>query len=301
MISGRLRRSIYPHNRKRKKLWGEVGGFPLRPDGTVWSSPVKTQSGKQHGQLSQKIVGYNLGHMANPVPQEPNHRWSITESVGAAGPFHEKRPTEDTGPQVWIHRPVVPTLVLGSSQPSGVVNDEEANRRGVDVCRRRSGGGLVYIAPDTDCWIDLIIPSTSKLFDVDIAKAFHWVGAHWAKTLQTYSAPFRPLEIVMATENQQSGASDLLCFAGIGHGELMVDGRKVVGLSQRRSRSWARIQSIVIGRWNPAALEPLIRTEALGNAGLRGLDSVSAGLPDDLPPPDPSALARLFTASLPEC
>jgi lipoate---protein ligase len=36
--------------------------------------------------------------------------------------------------------------------------------------------------------------------------------------------------------------SELVCFAGIGPGEVMLDGRKLVGLSQRRTRDGVRIQ-----------------------------------------------------------
>ena len=36
--------------------------------------------------------------------------------------------------------------------------------------------------------------------------------------------------------------SDLVCFAGLGPGEVLLDGRKLVGLSQRRTRNGVRIQ-----------------------------------------------------------
>jgi lipoate-protein ligase A len=36
--------------------------------------------------------------------------------------------------------------------------------------------------------------------------------------------------------------SELVCFAGLGPGELSLDGRKLVGLSQRRTRNGIRIQ-----------------------------------------------------------
>lgn len=36
-----------------------------------------------------------------------------------------------------------------------------------------------------------------------------------------------------------------MCFAGVGAGEVLLDGRKVVGISQRRARDGARFQCVV--------------------------------------------------------
>jgi hypothetical protein len=47
--------------------------------------------------------------------------------------------------------------------------------------------------------------------------------------------------------------SDRVCFAGIGPGEVLdAAGRKVVGISQRRTRGSARFQCAALGRWDPA-------------------------------------------------
>lgn len=252
-----------------------------------------------------------MGHHCDSASQ-----WSIVESHGRAEPFHGKRPTDQTEPQVWIHRVVKPTIVLGSSQAEDVVNRQLAQEQDLEVCKRRSGGGLVYVDPDTDCWIDLIIPTSSRLFETDIARAFHWVGTHWSRTLASFyaddsansfdpgdtrtCAPDSEPKITMATTSQQTPMSKLLCFAGLGHGELTIDGSKVVGLSQRRSRHWVRIQSLLLGRWNSQALEPLVNPRYLAEAGIVDLAAIPAGLPPDLPVPDPKALAKLFTANLPD-
>ena len=48
--------------------------------------------------------------------------------------------------------------------------------------------------------------------------------------------------------------SDLVCFAGIGPGEVLdADDRKWVGVSQRRTRDWIRLQAMVHRRWDAAA------------------------------------------------
>jgi hypothetical protein len=45
-----------------------------------------------------------------------------------------------------------------------------------------------------------------------------------------------------------------VCFAGLGPGEVVLKGRKVVGMSQRRTRHGALFQCALPIVWDPAAL-----------------------------------------------
>jgi lipoate-protein ligase A len=58
----------------------------------------------------------------------------------------------------------------------------------------------------------------------------------------------------------KSKLSSLVCFAGRGPGEVFThDGRKVVGISQRRTREWARFQCAVSLKWDPYLLRKLLQ------------------------------------------
>ncbi len=78
--------------------------------------------------------------------------------------------------------------------------------------------------------------------------------------------------------------SDLVCFAGLGRGEVTVAGRKVVGISQRRTRDGARFQCAVLHHWNPAALLDALQLSpsdrARANAEV-GDAAVGMGMPSD--------------------
>ncbi|MGB5756427.1 MAG: hypothetical protein WBM50_05890, partial [Acidimicrobiales bacterium] len=115
--------------------------------------------------------------------------WQVSITEGEAGAFHQLVPPVDTPAQVWVRRPARPALVLGSTQPDALVEGERARADGIEVCRRRSGGGLVYLDPATDCWIDLIVPRGSGLWHDDVGLAFHWAGEHWASTLAAVLQP----------------------------------------------------------------------------------------------------------------
>jgi lipoate-protein ligase A len=148
-----------------------------------------------------------------------------------------------------------PALVLGSSQPDEVVDEGRAAQAGVDVVRRRSGGGAVLVGPGDQTWVDLLVPVGDPLWNDDVVVAARWAGEAWAAALDRMDlGPGRVHDRGLARTEWTA----LVCFAGLGPGEVTVSGRKVVGLSQRRNRSWIRIQTTAFTRWNPQELTELL-------------------------------------------
>jgi lipoate-protein ligase A len=70
-----------------------------------------------------------------------------------------------------------------------------------------------------------------------------------------------------------------VCFAGLGPGEVTVDGRKVVGLSQRRTREAALFQCCAALRWEPERLLDLLALDDADRArGAAELAGVATGI-----------------------
>jgi lipoate-protein ligase A len=147
-----------------------------------------------------------------------------------------------------------PTLVLGSSQKDDVVDWDRVRRRGAEVVHRRSGGSAVLVEPGAAVWADVTIPAGDPLWDHDVGRAFHWLGAAWAEVLSGAGLNARWYDGPML----RTPWSASVCFAGLGPGEVTVDGRKVVGLSQRRTREAALFQCCAALRWEPARLLDLL-------------------------------------------
>ncbi len=169
----------------------------------------------------------------------------------AARPAGERR--------VVVYDVTRPTLVLGSSQPDDAVDWERVRARDIDVVHRRSGGSAVLVEPGSAVWIDVTIPAGDRWWDNDVGRAFHWLGAAWAEVLISGGVLARWHEGAM----QRTPWSPWVCFAGLGPGEVTVGGRKVVGLSQRRTREGALFQCCAALRWEPERLLDLL---ALGDA-----------------------------------
>jgi lipoate-protein ligase A len=177
-------------------------------------------------------------------------RWQVERSRGSARAFHAREVPEPAAAGVWVHDVDRPALVLGSSQRDDVVDAAGAVAAGVEVVRRRSGGGAVLLVPGEVIWVDVVVPAGDPRWDDDVGRATWWLGEAWAEAVGGAAVHRGPM---ITTE-----WSRLACFAGLGPGEVTVAGRKAVGISQRRTRRAARFQCAVYLRWDPDALVRLL-------------------------------------------
>jgi lipoate---protein ligase len=127
------------------------------------------------------------------------------------------------------------------------------------VVRRRSGGGAVLLVPGEVIWIDVIVPLGSIGWSDDIHGPMVWLGHHLVAVFETLGVGAglavhegRPLTTVW---------SPAICFDGIGAGEVMLGGHKLVGISQRRTRHAARLQCCWYSHHDPTALVDLLVPE----------------------------------------
>jgi lipoate-protein ligase A len=132
-----------------------------------------------------------------------------------------------------------PFVVLGSAQPL------ETLRPGVfagPIRRRRGGGGAVLAQPG-DLWIDWWIPPNDPRWTKDVRESAVAAGRWWRDALSPLVTG-----IIEIHEGPLTGASPhrVACFAGRGPGEIFVDGRKAVGLTQWRVREGTLISSVLL-------------------------------------------------------
>ena len=229
--------------------------------------------------------------------------WSVEQRSGPAGALHGAWPLADPGVRsVALCRVEGPSVVLGSTQPDTDVDRTRAEQVGLSVIRRRSGGGAVLVAPGDPVWIDAWVPGGDRLWDDDVAHAFDWLGATWVRALG--SLGFAGLAAHRGGYAACTRWSSLICFGGVGTGEVVAgDGRKVVGIAQRRTRAGAWFHSACVLRWAPdPLLDVLDLPDAERDAARTGLAAVAGGILD-LPGPgtalDGDAVVAAFLRSLP--
>ena len=190
---------------------------------------------------------------ATPPPAPPGDSWTIVERTGSVRALHGTAAGARPRREIQIMRPTAGAVVIGSGQRPGTVDEAAARRRRLPVVRRRSGGGVVLVTPADLLWVDVVIPRGDPLWHPDVGRAFLWLGRAWRRALAGCGIAAETYEGAYETGRWGS----LVCYAGRGPGEVFVEGRKVVGLSQRRSSTGARFQSGLLRRWEPAELAGL--------------------------------------------
>ena len=212
--------------------------------------------------------------------------------MGSAAAFHARALPAPAARDVAVLEIDRPALVLGSTQPDTDADTAAVAGAGVELVRRRSGGGAVLLLPGEALWVDVVVPRGDRLWDDDVHRAAHWLGSAWVAALAD-------LGVVAEAHTGpllRTRWSRLVCFAALGPGEVRTGGRKLVGVSQRRTRHGARFQCLVLRHWDP---RPLLDLLAL-DAGERGqaaaeLATVAAGLDRPFP-----ALVDALLAHLPQ-
>ena len=197
-------------------------------------------------------------HGSNTLPTLPNASWKVYIEHVSAGEQHGRDLVAERA--VWDVRVTQKAIVLGSRQDESLLNGELCSRDGIEVVRRRSGGGIVFLAPGEHVWLDVVIPRGDVLWSDDVAQASWWLGDVWVKTLNALGEN----NVSVHHESLSSDAwGDLLCFAGVGPGEVVQRDdeslSKLVGISQRRTRDFARFQCTIYTKWNPHDVEMYVR------------------------------------------
>jgi len=205
---------------------------------------------------------------------------TFTESASA---FHSRALLNDPTPRVVECHTDDPTLVLGSVQRYLIVDDGALARHGVDVTRRHSGGGAVLVEPAGMVWFDVVVPADDPRFSDSAADV--WRSMQWMGTQIRIALEYLGVDDVAIHDGPMvcSEWCRLVCFAGIGPGEVVHGERKLVGISQRRTRVGSRFQCAVHTRWNPELLVSLLVSPRPDVAELPDVATVNARVASGLP------------------
>lgn len=152
-----------------------------------------------------------------------------------------------------------PALVLGRAATEPFVDRDAAAAAGVEVLRRRSGGGPVLWDAGLLA-LDVVLPRGHRLAGDDVVAAYRWLGEALAGALRALGVPdvavLSPAEA--RADPGRDGSAALACVGGRSPYEVTAGGRKAVGLSQARRRQGALFQAGILLGLDVAGLARLL-------------------------------------------
>ena len=200
-------------------------------------------------------------------------RWTLEHHRGSAVEFHARELPEPMTRSVWSFEVTRPAIVLGSAQRDPQLHLCRSGDEAVEVARRRSGGGAVWLEPGGQTWVDVIVAADDTLWEQDVSRSMEWLGRVWVGALTQLGVEGAEVHSGPMVTNDWSSS---VCFAGLAAGEVTVGGRKLVGISQRRTRAGARFQCALLHRWDPTRL-----VEVLGVGDRSGEPHAGSGVEVD--------------------
>jgi len=219
--------------------------------------------------------------------------WDVIEEQGTAAELHGDRLPVPDHRLVRVATAAGPALVLGSAQVASHLDLQLADDLGVEVVRRRSGGGAVLLWPGHQVWLDVGLPRSDPLWHDDVGRSGGWLGDAMVAALVRLGMPGAGAH---AGPLVHTPWSHQVCFAGRAPSEVVVDGRKVVGTSQRRNREGAVFQVAVALVWAPRILIDLLR---LPDEAAPALIAAGVGLGELVPGVRSGAVVEAVLATLP--
>lgn len=188
----------------------------------------------------------------------------------------------DPAPTLRWYRTTAPAVVLGRGQGALALARVDA-----DVVTRFSGGGAVWLSPDV-LSLDVLLPAPHPWIADDLSGVFNRVGRAWATALRTLGIEGLSVYDGPATARRRGTQRERLlaavCYATRGRGEVLWNGRKLVGLAQRRRRHATMVQCGLLRRWRPQVLLEGLGADP-GDAEIMhsavGLDDIRADAPSD--------------------
>ena len=191
--------------------------------------------------------------------------WSVARLTGSAAELHARDLPDPVERAVWMLEATAPALVLGSTQP--------LDRRGLASrsCRRRSGGGAVLVRPGEVLWVDVLLPRGDPLWDDDVGRAATGSARRWRDAARrrgdVHTGPL--VRTPWSTRVLRRASAPARCCRR----------RKVVGISQRRTRAGARFQCAVLRAWDSTELARIFAAGEWREVA-DDLDRVAVGVAD---------------------
>ncbi|NJK82276.1 MAG: ligase, partial [Chloroflexaceae bacterium] len=185
-----------------------------------------------------------------------------------------------------------PAVILGTGQKLTEFDRNAAQAAGI-VLHRRSSGGTAVFADPLLLMQDIVLPTDHPLYTFDVTRSYYWLGALWVAVLARLGIAAHLIDVEAARTDTRDldPLTRRSCYGGRSPYEVLVNGKKLVGLAQTRRRAGALLQTGIYTHWQAQPLADLLLLTTDERAALvERLNRRVVGLGDLLPNYHPADL-----------
>ena len=238
-----------------RATWPSATARPTRP-ACAWPARAGRR-GRRRGSSSAWPASRRRGSRTSPSPRDPAVAAHDPAVSRIGGTFHALTLADDPARRgVGVRRRAAGARARLDAAVDEVVDVEACAPAGVEVVRRRSGGGAVLLEPGAVVWFDVVVPA-AQLRDEgvgdDVARVDDLARRARRRRARRARRRRRRRSTVAAWPPARRGAR-WCASPGSAPARCCVDGVKLVGISQRRTRAGARFQCAVHSRGRRTAL-----------------------------------------------
>lgn len=209
-------------------------------------------------------------HLATPLAEQEWIAQQLAEPVCA--------------PRLRLWTYPAPGVVLGCAQGRLLPQVQRAAPPDCEIALRRAGGGAVLTGP----WMlsaSIVLPPEHRLLAGGLVASYHWLGAVHAGLLRDMGIDAHAIPPEELGHSRVKPDLAWACFGGLSPWEVVVDGRKLVGLAQFRRRNGVLLTSGTLlfrPKWEllcQALERPPAEAQALDDCTLSCADALGAPVP----------------------
>jgi lipoate-protein ligase A len=119
------------------------------------------------------------------------------------------------------------------TDPYQFLNEDKVNRRGLQLARRPTGGGIIFHL--CDFAFSMLVPATSETYSINTLDNYHFINNIVARAIKAYGCEGDP-QLLPIEVQPQDICSGHFCMAKPTIYDVMIAGKKVGGGAQRRTK-----------------------------------------------------------------
>lgn len=150
-------------------------------------------------------------------------------------------------------------------RPEELLDLAEAKKRGLDLARRPTGGGVVFHL--WDLAFSVLVPSKSNLFSTNTLENYNLVNQIVKQVVKEFMGVSEEIGLTPEDAPFQEQACTHFCMARPTKYDVMLQGKKIAGAAQRKTKDGFLHQgTIALLRPDPELLGAVLPSEAVREA-----------------------------------